>query len=99
MRAQDYAGARRWLVEARAAGANPASIGAIDAALGAAQDEAQRASSYVSASSMTRTRYVSPQFPLAARQRAIGFRGNLALMLFGLWLLLRYSVFGALMMR
>jgi TonB family protein len=71
VRAQDYAGARRWLVEARAAGANPASIGAIDAALGAAQDEAQRASSYVSASSMTRTRYVSPQFPLAARQRAI----------------------------
>jgi len=71
VRAQDYAGARRWLAEARAAGADPASLGAIDAALGAAQDEAQRASSYVSASSMTRTRYVSPQFPLAARQRAI----------------------------
>jgi protein TonB len=71
VRAQDYAGARRWLAEARAAGADPASIGAIDAALGAAQDEAQRASSYVSASSMTRTRYVSPQFPLAARQRGI----------------------------
>jgi TonB family protein len=71
VRAQDYPGARRWLAEARAAGADPASIGAIDAALGAAQDEAQRASSYVSASSMTRTRYVSPQFPLAARQRGI----------------------------
>ena len=71
VRAQDYAGARRWLAEARAAGADPASLGAIDAALGAAQDEAQRASSYVSASSMTRTRYVSPQFPLAARQRGI----------------------------
>jgi TonB family protein len=71
VRAQDYAGARRWLVEARAAGADPASIGAIDAALGAAQDEAQRASGYVSASAMTRTRYVAPQFPLAARQRAI----------------------------
>jgi TonB family protein len=71
VRAQDYAGARRWLAEARAAGADPASIGALDAALGAAQDEAQRASSYVSASSMTRTRYVSPQFPLDARQRGI----------------------------
>ena len=71
VRAQDYAGARRWLAEARAAGADPAGIGAIDTALGAAQDEAQRASSYVSASSMTRTRYVSPQFPLAARQRGI----------------------------
>ena len=71
VRAQDYAGARRWLAEARAAGADPAGIGAIDTALGAAQDEAQRASSYVSASAMTRTRYIAPQFPLAARQRAI----------------------------
>jgi TonB family protein len=71
VRVQDYAGARRWLAEARAAGADPASIGTIDAALGAAQDEAQRASGYVSASAMTRTRYVSPQFPLAARQRGI----------------------------
>src|SRR6202040_4041868 len=66
VRAQDYAGARRWLAEARAAGADAAGIGALDAAIGAGQDEAQRASSYVSASSMTRTRYVSPQFPLAA---------------------------------
>ena len=71
VRAQDYAGARRWLAEARAAGADTASIGALDAAIGAAQDEAQRASSYVSASSMTRTRYVAPQFPLDARQRGI----------------------------
>ncbi len=71
VRAQDYAGARRWLAEARAAGADAASIGALDAAIGAAQDEAQRASSYVSASSMTRTRYVAPQFPLDARQRGI----------------------------
>jgi TonB family protein len=69
--AQDYAGARRWLAEARAAGADAASIGALDAALGAAQDEAQHASSYVSASSLTRTRYVAPQFPLDARQRGI----------------------------
>lgn len=71
LRLQDYAGARRWLVEARAAGADPASIGAVDTALSAAQDEAQRASSYVSASSITRTRYVAPQFPLDARQRGI----------------------------
>ena len=71
VRAQDYAGARRWLAEARAAGADAASIGVLDAAIGAAQDEAQRAGSYVSASSMTRTRYVAPQFPLDARQRGI----------------------------
>ncbi len=30
LRAQDYSGARRWLSEARAAGADPASIGAVD---------------------------------------------------------------------
>ena len=71
LRAQDYGGARRWLSEARAAGADPASIGALDAAIGAAQDAAQRASSYVSASSMTRTRYVAPKFPPDASQRGI----------------------------
>lgn len=71
LRAQDYSGARRWLSEARAAGADPASIGAVDAAIGAAQDAAQRASSYVSASSMTRTRYVAPKFPPDASQRGI----------------------------
>jgi TonB family protein len=71
LRAQDYSGARRWLSEARAAGADPASIGAVDTAIGAAQDAAQRASSYVSASSMTRTRYVEPRFPPDASQRGI----------------------------
>jgi TonB family protein len=71
LRAQDYAGAHRWLAEARAAGADPASIGAVESAIGAAQDAAQRASSYVSASSMTRTRYVAPQFPPDASQRGI----------------------------
>jgi len=71
LRAQDYSGARRWLSEARAAGADPAGIGAVDASIGAAQDAAQRASSYVSASSMTRTRYVAPRFPAEASQRGI----------------------------
>ena len=71
LRAQDYGGARRWLSEARAAGADPASVGTVDAAIGAAQDAAQRASSYVSASSMTRTRYVAPKFPPDASQRGI----------------------------
>jgi TonB family protein len=52
-------------------GADPASVGVVDAAIGAAQDAAQRASSYVSASSMTRTRYVAPQFPPDASQRGI----------------------------
>ena len=70
LRAQDYALARRWLTEARAAGADAASIAGVETAIGAAQDQAQRAS-YVSASSMTRTHYVEPQFPLDARRRGI----------------------------
>jgi len=71
LRAQDYALARRWLTEARAAGADPASIGTVETAIGAAQDAAQQASSYVSASSMTRTRYVAPVFPSDASRRGI----------------------------
>jgi len=71
LRAQDYAGARRWLTEARAAGADAASIEAVETTIGAAQDAAQRASSYVSASSMTRTHYVAPLFPPDASRRGI----------------------------
>ena len=71
LRAQDYALARRWLTEARAAGADAASIEAVETTIGAAQDAAQRASSYVSASSMTRTRYVAPLFPPDASRRGI----------------------------
>jgi protein TonB len=71
LRGQDFAGTRRWLAEARAASADAAGIAGLDAALSAAQDEAQQALSYVSASALTRTRYVAPQFPQIARARGI----------------------------
>ena len=71
LRAQDYALARRWLAEARTAGADPAAVGELDTAVGAAQAEAQRAASYVSASALTRTRYVPPDFPLEARKQGL----------------------------
>ena len=71
LRAQDFPGTRRWLDEARAAAADAAGITRLDAALAVAQDEAQQASSYVNASSLTRTRYVAPQFPDVARARGI----------------------------
>ena len=71
LRAQDYALARRWLAEARTAGADPAAVGELDTALSAAQAEAQRATSYVSASALTRTRYVPPDFPLEARKQGL----------------------------
>ena len=69
--AQDFAGARRWLAEAQAAGTDAADVGALDAALTHAQEEAQQASAYVSESTLTRTRYVPPQFPQVAQQRGI----------------------------
>jgi TonB family protein len=71
LKAQDFAGTRRWLGEARAAGADPAGSAAIDSALAAAQAEAEQASVYVNESALTRTRYVAPQFPDVARQRGI----------------------------
>jgi protein TonB len=69
--ARDFAGTHRWLAEARAAGADAADLGALDAALTHAQEEAQQASTYVNESTLTRTRYVPPQFPEVARQRGI----------------------------
>jgi TonB family protein len=71
LRAQDLAGARRWLAEAREAGAGSAEVGTLEAALSAAQDEAAQANTYVNESTLTRTRYVAPQFPDLARQRGI----------------------------
>jgi protein TonB len=71
LRAQDFAATRRWLAEARAVSADAAGVAALDAALGAAQDEAQHTASYVDASSLTRIRYVAPQFPDIARARNI----------------------------
>jgi len=68
---QDIAGTRRWLAEARAASADEAGIAALDTALAAAQGDAQQDGSYVNASALTRTRYVAPQFPYVARERAI----------------------------
>jgi len=71
LRAQDFPATRRWLAEARAASADAAGISRLDAALAVAQEEAQQATSFVNASSLTRTRYVAPQFPDLARARGI----------------------------
>jgi protein TonB len=71
LKAQDFAGTRRWLGEARTAGADAADVAAVDTALTAAQAEAEQASTYVNESALTRTRYVPPQFPDLARQRGI----------------------------
>jgi len=71
LQAQDYPTARRWLGEARATGADVAALGSADAALTAAEQQAQQAGSVVAESSLTRTRYVPPEFPRSAREKSI----------------------------
>jgi len=79
-RTQDLTGARRWLAEAQAAGAAAPAIAAVEAELaaaapngpgGAAPAAAAAEGGYVSATSLTRTRYVPPQFPDSAREKGI----------------------------
>ena len=80
--AHDLPLARHWLSEAQASGASPAGVAALQADLAAAETakplEAAAASaaatnpgSYVDASTLTRTHYVAPEFPRAARERGI----------------------------
>ncbi len=77
---EDYAGAQRWLTEAHEAGADEASITAVKDEIQAAQSEAsaggsaastKRADDLATAASLQLTHYVPPQFPLAARQKAL----------------------------
>jgi TonB family protein len=72
VRRQDYAGAQRWLGEAHDAGADQASITAVNNDIRAAQDAAKKADEVVPAAQLDLTHYVVPEFPLAARQRAMG---------------------------
>jgi TonB family protein len=71
LRTQDLAGTRRWLTEARTAGADAAALATIETALRAGEDDARQAQSYVNAAAMTRTHYVAPQFPQVARVRGL----------------------------
>jgi TonB family protein len=71
LRGQDLAGTRRWLSEARGAGADAVALGTIESALRTAQDDARQARSYVDAAALTRTHYLAPQFPDVARKRGL----------------------------
>jgi TonB family protein len=82
---QDYAGAQRWLSEARTAGNDDASISAIEHNIATAQtqdnakpddtarrqDTAKRAVEVISAGDLELTRYAAPTFPVGARQRGV----------------------------
>jgi TonB family protein len=68
---QDYAGAQRWLEEAHGAGVSQASRDEVNNDIRAAQDAAKHADDVVSAAQLELIHYVPPEFPLAARQRAL----------------------------
>ena len=68
---QDYAGAQRWLAEAHEAGVDAASINAVNTDIKAAQDAAKKASEFVTAAELEIAHYVTPEFPSAARERAL----------------------------
>lgn len=70
----DYTGAQHWLAEARETGADAAAINAINNDIKSTQEAAAavaKADEVVSASSLQITHYVPPEFPLAARERAM----------------------------
>jgi TonB family protein len=68
---RDFAGGDHWLGEARAAGADPAAVGALETGLHAAASEAQQAASYVNEDTLKRIHYVAPKFPDTAWRRGI----------------------------
>ncbi|MGH8210814.1 MAG: TonB family protein [Steroidobacteraceae bacterium] len=72
VRHQDYAGAQRWLVEAHDAGVDPASITGLNNDIRTAQAAATPASEpAVGTPPLELTHYVPPEFPAAARDRAM----------------------------
>jgi TonB family protein len=68
---EDYAGAQRWLAEAREAGVDASSIGAVNTDIKTAQDAVKKATEFVTATELEITHYVSPEFPSAARAHAL----------------------------
>jgi TonB family protein len=68
---QDYNGAQHWLEEAHDAGIDQARINAVNDDIRSAQDAAKHVDDVVSAAQLELTRYVPPEFPQAARERAL----------------------------
>ena len=72
---QDFAGARRWMSEAREIGVDESGTAALERDLVAAQNSnsARRsADDVISATQLTMTRTAKPEFPSSARERGIG---------------------------
>jgi len=68
LRRQDYTGAHHWLAEARAGGADEGGVAALERDIAAVQNSTKRVNEIVLSSSLQRTRYVAPVFPIQARE-------------------------------
>ncbi|MEP7242142.1 MAG: TonB family protein [Gammaproteobacteria bacterium] len=66
---QDFAAARRWMSEARDAGADESGTAAIERSIASAQNGPPLLNEIVIANSLQRTRYVPPEYPNSARQK------------------------------
>lgn len=66
---QDLPGARRWIGEAKEAGADAAGTAALERDIQAAQESQRRVNEVVSALSLKQTRKVEPDYPSLARER------------------------------
>ena len=71
---QDFAGARRWMSEAREVGVDASGTATLEKDIVAAQNNNARRppDDVISATQLTMTRTAKPEFPSAARERGIG---------------------------
>lgn len=67
--AEDVAAARRWLAEARSAGADESAVAGVDKEIAASQEAATKAGEIVTSTSLNKLRHVDPEYPSAARSR------------------------------
>jgi TonB family protein len=69
VRRRDFGEAQHWLAEAHAAGADDATLSAVEQDITTLQDNTKRAAEIVSAGGLELAKYVPPIFPITARER------------------------------
>lgn len=68
---EDLAAARRWLTEARAAGADEGAIANVERDISISQAAAAKASETVASATLNKLRHVDPEYPAGARTRGL----------------------------
>jgi len=71
VRRQEYAVAKRWLAEAKEAGADATSVGYVDHDISTAQNGKEGSADFVNATSLELLHYAKPQFPTTASLKGL----------------------------